>query len=274
MKMLTILALGLLSFSIMADIQINGLVIQDARTSPRETLESARIKKGDFEGNGGDGLRLRYGMMYNHLYKLNPSNVEGVLPPSAILNYDAQTIPLKILLTNNAVYVPSIFYISRKDIKNVVHSLFSVQLISYGRFNTSGDAEGVFNDPLLWLDHSLVTGGVLDFENRLNQVFFEVAQFIDHGSLKKDNRVIDLRFLDFQLVDEDLFDRFGTRVCGVHAKKYLIKLNVYCWGHMSHMEQRLLMAHEIFRALGIDDDDYPFTYQFMMFNPKNEMLQF
>ncbi len=271
MKAVILFVILLIAGNSFADIEMDGLIIQDARLS---FSESSRVKKGDFEGNGGDGLRLRYGIKYNHLLKLNPANVVGVLPPSAILNYDIGTGPVKILLTNNAIYIPSIFYFNRNDIKNVVRTMFSVQRMKHNHFDSSGGADGSFNDPLWKLDNSMAPAGVIDFEQRLSHVLSDMALFLEHGTLKKDERVKSLGLMDFQLVDEDLFDRFGTRVCGIYAQKYKVKIDISCWGRMSVLEQRLLAAHEIFRILNIDDDDYAFTYQFLNFKDYSETNSF
>lgn len=267
MKAVILFVLMLLSASSFADIEIDGLIIQDARLS---ALEFARVKKGDFEGNGGDGLRLRYAMKYNHLMTMSPANVIGVLPPSAILNYDVGTGPAKILLTDYAIYVPSIFYFNRNDIKNVVHALFTVQRMRYHNYDASGGADGSFNDPLWKLDHSMAPAGIIDFDLRLSHVLSDMTLFFEYGNLKKDDRIKTLSLLDFKLVDERLYDRFGTRVCGVYNNRYKVKFDINCWALLSVLEQRLLVAHEIFRLLKIDDDDYAFTYQFLNFKDYSE----
>ncbi|MBC7429897.1 MAG: hypothetical protein H7336_14885 [Bacteriovorax sp.] len=279
MKALSLLVF-FLAANCFADIQIAGLRIIDARIRPLSKKEAIMIgalktpvRKGDFEGNGGDPLRLRYGIIYNFLRALNVRNVEGVFPPSTIYNYKLVGNSKEVFILRDGIYIPSTLYFEHNTIKKIVDSLFQVQLINVEKFFTTGK-EGFFNNPTLVLDNSVSPGGVNDFNQRLSNVFFDMSQFIENASLKKDERVKSLKLLDFQLVDEDVYDHFGSHVCGIHVENFEVKLNTLCWSQMSVIEQRLVVAHEIFRIMNFSDDDYCFTYQFLKFQRYSEVNDF
>lgn len=259
---------------------INGLKFIDARTDVmgskylRYQLTVLTNKKhGDFQGNGGDPLRLRYGIIFNYLRELNFSHVEGVLPANVIYSYQATTFEENIILLDDSIYIPEKLYFDQRVLKNVVDSLFHLQLINIDRFDNPG-GESFFFNPTRALDESIKPGGVTDLKERVRKVFRDMNIFLNEASFKKTEKVKHLELVDFNLVDNKVYDNEGARVCGIYLKHYEVQLSSSCWSRMSVMEQRLILVHEIFRFLNLDDDDYSLTYQFHKYIKYSEVTSF
>lgn len=189
--------------------------------------------RGDFEGNGGDTRRLVYAIYYHSIDQTNSQEFIKLPKPSAvktnIYNSDNEAFE-NILFGSGLENTP--FAMRMKKEMNCIYKRLTLHTFNY---RTASD---------------------------LSRDFYSMTYFVQDTFSLTSLQSQKLSSMRVNIVKEELFDRFGGRVCAIaNGEVDAIILSEKCLLQENHFMIKILLVHEILRVLGIMDDEYQNTYK-------------
>ncbi|MFA6236281.1 MAG: hypothetical protein WC635_03050 [Bacteriovorax sp.] len=218
---------------------------------------------GDFVGNGGDPLKLRYAIYYFYLKKqVRINDLSTLVSPKNIYSYSDTTKSSLIVFFNKKIFIPDYLYQDYASIKDIVAALFSYQRAEVKSLYFVNDANT--RNILTYLENAEGFSTVLDFDINLSRSIRGVLSYLSSPSRFRNNREATLRIPRIKFVYGKITDNFGSAVCGKKIDAETLEINVPCINSLSANGQQLFYAHELFRIMQLNDDDYSLTLNFAM----------
>lgn len=190
---------------------------------------SMQIMAGDKIGNGGDSKRLIYSLFYYNFLEKNVDEDIALIPmPNEVLTERTDGVGITKLSD----------YVFAKDFPYSEKRLKLSKLID--DFNLFFTLDNKYNERNLRYDFNL-------FKNEIKTTFD-----IEENALSE---------IEVEITEFALYDNYENIVCARKNNYFeIIEINSTCLSTTSKTAIKYLIAHEIFRSLDMDDDNYYYTW--------------
>lgn len=218
---------------------------------------------GDFVGNGGDPLKLRYAIIYHYLNGQKEINIPRTLIfPQNIYSYTANSEESPIVFFNNKIFIPSTIYQDYNSIKDIIFRLFSYQNVKIKNLYEINNLK--IRNLLIYLETPETFSTILDLNFQLEKTGKRFIKYLSSTYLLSpfDNTLTQKPHIEF--VYDKVTDNFGSLVCGKKRENGTIEINVLCINNLTTNNFQLLYVHELLRILRINDDNYSTTVEFAL----------